>query len=970
MTRNRIFLLIILLFAAHSAIAQFYSFGEDPASLRWRQIRTPNFRLIYPQEWEKLAPEVAGFLETIRQPVASSLQSRTRPIPVILRNQTMLSNGFVTWAPKRIELFTTTPSDNQATNWMRYLSIHEFRHVAQIEAINRSTTRFFSFIFGQYITGAVAGLHLPLWFLEGDAVLIETAMTQSGRGRLPSFHNLLRSQVLERGIFSFDKAIHGSYRNRVPNHYVLGYHLVGATRDQFDMEPFNKALRNVAATPFLPGSFSRGVRRATGMNLRQLYRHNMTQLLEKWQNQQAGIVNHEFSVIEPHNNLDYVNYINPQHIDNDNIIAIRTAMADIPRVVKINRSGSEKILYSPSAGEYSTLSYANGLAAWVEYTFDPRWAYRVWSDIRVFDLTTQASWKITRRGRFQASRLSPDGSKIAAIEQDILSQWRLVIMDSRTGEQLQVIADTTINFLTQPVWSSCATVIAAIATNYGTGKSIVRFNLDDLKTEHLFASGLYEINAPAIHSHLVYFTGTWSGSDEIYAWDSERSRLYHVLRSPYGAGSVNISQNGNRMLFSDFQYGGQRIGEVTSITHTPVNIDTIINLSLRLYEKTAVAESFVADTVQTATVGKISERYSRTHNTLHVHSWAPVALDIDGITAQPGFTLLSQDLLGTTSILAGFEYDPTHFDSLVAFADLTIRSQYPVFQLRGEAGVQNRYYRHLGFDYLLFETAFGKITASMFVPLSFRHQQWFWGLIPRLSTSHEWGSKNIFGEIRDFQIHTVSYSGVVYALQRMAFRDLYPRWGFVGSFYAAHSPFKSSEKRSYDSGHLLAGQAVFYLPGLLPHHSLRVYAGFQNRIARLLMFSDVIRFARGYQNVPSQRLQTFSAEYSFPLFYPDFSIGSLAYIKRIKSNLFADYSIISPSFYNTNQFSNVGIDLVADLHMFRMPMPLEAGIRLLHTFNFYDGGFSASMILGVNFATLGHIAALAGRGLPLLRAEY
>lgn len=967
MTRLIFVLQIFLTLAASSASAQYFSYGEDPASLRWRQIRTSHFQLIYPQEWEKMAPAVAEFLETIRQPLVSSLQSHTRPIPVILRNQTMLSNGFVTWAPKRIELFTTTPYDNQATNWMRYLSIHEFRHVAQIEAINRSTTRFFSFIFGQHITGAVAGLHLPLWFLEGDAVLIETAMTKSGRGRLPSFHNLIRSQILERGIFSFDKAILGSYRDRVPNHYVLGYHLVSKTRDQFGMKPFVRAFKNVANTPFLPGSFSRGIRRETGMNLRQLYQHNMTRLMEQWKNQLNTMTSNAHSLIEPDNNLDYVNYINPQYIDDDNIIAIRTAMADIPRLVKINRNGSEKILYSPTFGEYSTMSYSKGLSAWIEYSFDPRWAYRVWSNIRVFDLTTLESWKITRRGRFQSPRLSPDGSKIAAIELDELSQWMLVIIDSRTGNRLQEISDTAVSFISQPEWSSCATAIIAIATNYGSGKSIVRFNLDSSEAERLFSAGFYEISKPVIHDNLVYFTGTWSGHDELYAWDIDKQHLYHVLASAYGASNINISDDGTKMLFSDFHYGGQRIGESTTITRTHVNADTITNISLRLYYKTALAEGFIADTVQTRTPEYTTEKYSRTHNTLHFHSWAPVALDIDGMEANPGFTLLSQDLLGTTSILAGFEFDPIN-EGRTAFADLTLRSQYPVLMLRGEAGVGNRYYRGLELDYISLATAYGKITASMFVPLVFTHRQWIWGLTPRLSTSHEWASKEMYGEIRDYQIHSMSYSGFIYALQRMAFRDLYPRWGFVGMVYATHSPFKSTRKQSLDSGHLMSGEAMFYLPGLLAHHSLRLYGGFQNRASRQLSFANAVRFARGYRIHPSHRLQTFTADYSFPLFYPDFSIGSLAYIKRLKSNLFADYSIITPSFNHSNRFSSAGIDLIADLHLFRMPMPFEAGIRLSYTFN--DRVFNYSLLVGVNFDTLGRFAASAARGLPLLRTAY
>lgn len=51
------------------------------------------------------------------------------------------------------------------------------------------------YIIGEQAAG-VASFFLPVWFLEGDAVSTETAMSNGGRGRLPEFNMVYRAQML------------------------------------------------------------------------------------------------------------------------------------------------------------------------------------------------------------------------------------------------------------------------------------------------------------------------------------------------------------------------------------------------------------------------------------------------------------------------------------------------------------------------------------------------------------------------------------------------------------------------------------------------------------------------------------------------------------------------------------------------------------------------------------------------------
>ena len=55
----------LLLFCA-SASAQFSVTGSSPASVRWHQMETRNFKLIYPESMDSLAREYGAELEKAR----------------------------------------------------------------------------------------------------------------------------------------------------------------------------------------------------------------------------------------------------------------------------------------------------------------------------------------------------------------------------------------------------------------------------------------------------------------------------------------------------------------------------------------------------------------------------------------------------------------------------------------------------------------------------------------------------------------------------------------------------------------------------------------------------------------------------------------------------------------------------------------------------------------------------------------
>src|SRR4051812_29823071 len=158
---------------------------NNPASLKWYQINTEHFKVIFPKGFELQGERMANTLEHIHDPEARTMGGRARKISVVLQNQSSVSNAFVSITPRRSE-FYVMPSQNYnflgTNDWLNMLASHEYRHVVQYQHATRGFDRLFYYLFGSNTLAALSYVAAPQWFWEGDAVATETAFTHSGRG--------------------------------------------------------------------------------------------------------------------------------------------------------------------------------------------------------------------------------------------------------------------------------------------------------------------------------------------------------------------------------------------------------------------------------------------------------------------------------------------------------------------------------------------------------------------------------------------------------------------------------------------------------------------------------------------------------------------------------------------------------------------------------------------------------------------
>src|SRR3546814_19038809 len=91
----------------------------------------PHFQVIFPEVLLGEARRTAEILEYFRPYESSPLRDFPEKTPILLQNQTVISNGFVTLAPRRDEFYMTPPQNNGPGDWVTRLPVNELRHLAQ-----------------------------------------------------------------------------------------------------------------------------------------------------------------------------------------------------------------------------------------------------------------------------------------------------------------------------------------------------------------------------------------------------------------------------------------------------------------------------------------------------------------------------------------------------------------------------------------------------------------------------------------------------------------------------------------------------------------------------------------------------------------------------------------------------------------------------------------------------------------------
>ncbi len=941
------FFLTIFCLQISTAFSQLYQSGEDPASLRWQQINTEKFQLIFPEGYEKPAQYFANALEQAYELVPQSLKKEPRKISVLFHNQSVISNGIAPWAPARIEVYNTPPQNTYAVNWFSQLAIHELRHVVQIEKMNSGLTKVLGILFGQQAAAAILGTYLPWWFIEGDAVVIETALSHSGRGRLPSFEMPLKAQLLEKGIYSYEKATHASYKDFTPNSYELGYQIVAYGRSKYGSELWEKSLDYVAQNPLSITPFSSSIKKTTGFSKREFYTNSMEFLKEKWTKQLAALKVSDYQILTK-TSEHFRSYENPVFLADASIIAFKTSMDEVNQIVSIDQSGNEEIVLSIGSSYRDALSLGGNILCWAEIETDARWSHRSYSVIKLFNIETNTLADLTRKSRFFAPQLNKQGTKVAAIEVSSENVYSLVILDVLNGNEIARYESQDGAFLMHPTWSVDDTEIVMTTLNE-KGKNIRILNLENGQTNDILDFSFAEIKRPQLVDNRVFFIASYSGIDNLYAFDRSTQKIKQITSVKFGIDNYVFNNTQDQIVFSNYSSDGFGLAKQNIDPSKEISLTNIQPEAVNFADDMAAQEQGIVEINEEDMQRYEVKKYPKTSGLFNFHSWYPFSMDLVDYETKPGVTLMSQNILGTAISSLGYEYDLNEKVGKY-YANFEYRGWYPVIDLNVEYRKERGVYKYIDSLHLQHEIPFSyhelETSIGISQPLNFSKNKFISGITPfvRLKNTSRKIDDGFDIEFTESNFQSVEYGLSVYHYLRSSLKDLYPKWGVVGRLRYIHTPFTSLTKSD-----MLSMELITYIPGFMKHHGFKLYGGAQLRTVGSYNPSNVVPFIRGMSRPALHEYLRLSVDYKFPLFYPDWDLNSLMYVKRITMNLFYDYALGSTPNY-IEHYESIGSEIQAQVHFLSFLAPVNVGFRAVYLPSLSD--YELSAFISIDFSAL------------------
>jgi hypothetical protein len=934
--KKRSLLLVILLISIVSKAQK-----QSPSTILWKSLKSEHFELVFPYEIENEAQRIANTLEWVYPLNTKSLDVQPKPVSLVLYNRSNTSNAFAGLAPRRMGWYLTPPqtvTNLGSIDWVQTLSIHEYRHIVQYAKNKQHFTRFMTYLFGD-MGQFMMRWSIPDWYFEGDAIVMETALTKGGRGRIPAFAMNIRTYLLTNEKFTYDQAYLGSYKRYYPSHYHLGYPLTACGRVNYGTDIWDQVLTRTNKISWWPYAFGSSLKKYTGSGLKKFYKKAMSEYDTLWKKQDSLIQPTEFRKINTKKKKNYTNYLNPKYSNSGSIICKRGSLDKIAAFYEVKPDGTERKIKETDANLFDL---NNDILCWTRTIPDIRWGERSYADIVLLGLTSNAEKRLTFKRRYLSPALSPNGKTIVAVEHDSLQKSQLVLIDVESGKLKEVIPqpDGFQDYYRTPAWSEDGRYIAYTHAKYkGPALSIY-----DTKTKELKKILDYDwdnIGQPVFYKNYVLYNSDYSGIGNINAVDINTGQRFQVTSSRFGAYNADVSPDGKKMIYQEYTKNGFDIAEIDVDPTKWKKVESVVNTEPGYYQ--SLVEQEGGQTIDEAVIPEKKypvERYKKFKDAIKFHSWGPFA-----VPPYIYMRLISNNYLNTIALTGGYLYN-TNEKTSAGYVSFTYSKFYPILSVTSTFGEMKQSYQ-LENGVLDLNWKELSVKAGLSVPFNFSRN------VTNTTLSIGGGLEFTYVDEKPVRYLDETFTGnftPLYAsvsfmnYRNYAWRDFAPKFGqFINFDYKRIMPYDDRYE-----GYLFSARGNFYFPGLLANNSIKVGAAYEKQLSYdennrdWYYFSKKTSFARGYTSVTLDQFNKLSVDYQLPLWSPDLSLGPLAYIKRIRLGGFYDYAGGSLGDSNVT-YESVGGSIRFEFNVFRIRYPLELGVQYAH--RLADGDYRISILI-------------------------
>ncbi|MDR2913044.1 MAG: hypothetical protein LBV38_07160 [Alistipes sp.] len=948
-----VLILAFSIFNFQFSIAQYYDWGASPASVRWRRIKTPAAKLIYPVDFEANARRVMWYMDTVRTHINFGFRHGTMRTPVVMHTRGMSGNGMVMWAPRRMELLAA-PAASYSEPWLKQLVFHEYRHNVQYNNLRRGLNRPLMWLLGQQIAFLGVG-QFSIFILEGDATMAETEMSAFGRGLQPSFTMHYRAVAGDKGDkddkddrdkqsrgpvgsknYSRDYWFSGSFRDYVPDHYRLGYQMARWSYNNFGEFVWDDVARYVARNPQFIVPMSIGLRRHWGMGQTELFRRTFADLDAYW-GSLPRVEDSSTRVATPE--TSYTTYRWPIWIDDETLIALKTDLDRPSRLVRVDvASGREQVL-THTGDVTSRPVLADGVLWWTELRRSVLWPQK--SSSRLISLNLTDGRKETHRSDEQILYPTPTTEgNIAHVAYDYSGRYTIV----NGPDRLALPPDIEVTGL---AWDDTTGALYFIGLDDG-GMFLASATYDDgAGYQRLTPSRHITISDLRAGGGRLYFGSIASGRDEAHAFDLATATELRLSTSTYGSFQPSTpAPVGGRVALTTYDRHGYHLAvqDASAATEQPQRPlpENIVNPPWKRWDVPKMDSIVYIPTAESDP--KKTRRYSKLLNVFHPHSWVPAdfnpstAISEGDLTMRLGATVLSQSLL--SDAVSWLSYGWSRSGGQMVRGGVSYSGLGPVLDVDFSwGGAPQTTYTRVPLTLKLERQL--SVTTRLSLPMTLSSGHWLGSLTP--SAEYHYTNGLIYTPLNPTSgqltrgVERLSLALRYSGQTRMAQKEFQPRWGVAARVGYVTNP----TNRDFSS--LWTASLSTWLPGVVRPHGTTLRAAWQQTSGGGgYTFRMKELFPRGAAyDFSARRWAAASVDYQLPVWYPEAGIPGVVYFKRVRLNAFVDYArwqsfassgtVGGASWSNASTWNTLwswGGDVIVDISPLRMPATNRFSARL------------------------------------------
>lgn len=862
MTKRLILFAVAALFT-FPARAQFQLDGNEPGKLHWSTIQTPSYRLVYPEGMDSLAREFAFSLEKFRLPVAASCgfvpnEAYTKKMPVVLHPYSAYSNGMVAWAPRRMTLMSVPDAYKpEGLNWIDLLSVHESRHVAQMQFIKSTRAfRFMHGLLGEMWAGGAAAMYMGPTMLEGDAVAAETGLLTGGRGHTADFMEYMHTSLSQGRYRDYWQWTYGSQKRYTPDYYRAGYLLVAGMRNSFDRADFIPYYYRRIARKKLPlFNLQKSVRELSGKKFRAAFTQIQDDFASSWAGNEAArgpfIEGRELTPIP----RLYEEFYSLCHTDTT-MTALHRGLARNPELVELFADGSYRHLQYFS-GTTSRLAYSPGSKRlyWTEHKADSRWGAVSYSVLRYRDPSGKTR-TLAGGKRYYNPAPNPEKHLLAVTEYPAGGGSKVLVLDEEDGQEVEVFTAPDYLSAVETVWLDGQLYASAVS---GEGSGI--YALPDWQT--VLEPVQAKINHLFAKDGRIWLTSDMDGVNELYSLDLARGSFWKETSTRFGGNDFVFA--GDSLYFSSpgTEARGVRVLGADSLLGEEAAVRDAYPIAALLTSQ----ESIQADPEIEVEISR-PEAYNKLRHLLHFHSWAPVFLDLDMVSsysyeqttmdANLGAMTFFQNELSNSYGYAGVGL----IDEQLHFRP-SLHMQYaytgflPVLEFRLDVNDRENNHHTLSYDgeingYVPGILAGGKPAVNLsfvsYMPFSLSSGGWSRGIVPMIKAAF---TNEIFdfldldnGSLFKGTLYGASFLNAevrAYTMLPATSSKIYPHLGMGAKLGVSINPFISSQY-----GNKAYCGLYGYLPGLIKTHGVHLDLGWDKVFGSDFVSGDTMKLQADY----------------------------------------------------------------------------------------------------------------------------